>query len=209
MPNEESPNQPPPLIDYNLFTTDRALHQAVAREGAAWACRQLEEYGRKLGTAEVMDWGVQANEYPPVLRTHDRFGNRRDEVEFHPAWHNLMRLAMQEGIHNSPWVEPRRGAHVARAALAMLASQNEAGHMCPISMTYSAVPVLRRDDAAANEWFPRLRSTSYDPTFRPAAEKWGVLIGMGMTEKQGGSDVRANTTRAEPIGDREYSLHGH
>jgi putative acyl-CoA dehydrogenase len=205
----EALNQPPPLVDYNLFASDRILRQAVAREGAGWACAQLNEFGRKLGSAEAMEWGVLANEYPPVLRTHDRFGNRRDEVEFHPAWHGLMRLAMTEGIHNSPWVEPRRGAHVARAALAMLASQNEAGHMCPISMTYSAVPVLRHDETAAAEWFPRMRSTTYDPAFRPASEKQGVLIGMGMTEKQGGSDVRANSTRAEPIGGREYRIEGH
>jgi putative acyl-CoA dehydrogenase len=133
--SEEVPNQPPPLVDYNLFSTDRALRDAVAREGAGWACAELEEYGRRAGSAEAIEWGVLANESPPVLRTHDRSGNRRDEVEFHPAWHHLMRLAVEAGIHNLPWAQPRPGAHAARAALAMLAAQNEAGHVCPISMT--------------------------------------------------------------------------
>jgi putative acyl-CoA dehydrogenase len=209
MPGNQSPNQPPPLVDYNLFTTDRVLRAAVTREGAGWACAQLEEHGRKLGSAEVMEWGVLANEYPPVLRTHDRYGNRRDEVEFHPAWHELMRLAVGQRIHNLPWVDTRSGAHAARAALALLASQNEAGHICPISMTYSAVPVLRHDEMAAREWIPRMQSACYDPAFRPAAEKQGVLLGIGMTEKQGGSDVRANTTRAEPAGHGEYRVEGH
>ena len=123
-------------------------------------------------------------------------------MEFHPAWHHLMRLAVEYGIHNLPWADPRPGAHVARAALAMLASENEAGHICPISMTYAAVPVLTQDAALAAEWNPRIFSRQYDPSFRPAPEKHGVLIGMAMTEKQGGSDVRANTTRAEPIRER-------
>ncbi len=193
-------NQPPPLVDYNLFTTDRALRTAVAREGAGWACAQLEEFARKMGSAEAIEWGTQANEYPPVLRTHDRFGNRRDEVEFHPAWHNVMRTSIAAGIHNLPWIDERPGAHAARAALAMLASQNEAGHVCPLSMTYSAVPVLRHHAEIFKEWHPRLRSLDYSNV---------ALIGMAMTEKQGGSDVRANTTRAEPIHGDEYLLHGH
>jgi putative acyl-CoA dehydrogenase len=178
----------------------------------AKARAQLEEYGGKLGTAEVIEWGILANEHPPVLHTHDRYGHRRDEVEFHPAWHSLMRLAVERGIHNLPWACPRPGAHVARAALAMLASENEAGHVCPISMTYSSVPVLRRAGAIAEEWEPRIHSMKYDPRFRPAAEKTGALVGMAMTEKQGGSDVRANTTRAERLGDGgngEYSIDGH
>ncbi|HYW41824.1 MAG TPA: isovaleryl-CoA dehydrogenase [Bryobacteraceae bacterium] len=206
---ETALNQPRPLADYNLFSTDRALREAVAREGAGWACAQLEEFGRAVGTAEAIEWGRLANEYPPVLRTHDRYGNRRDEVEFHPAWHRLMRLAVEHGIHCLPWAQSRPGAHVARGALAMLASQNEAGHVCPISMTYAAAPVLRHDDTVARDWIPRICSTRYDPSFRPAPHKDGALVGMAMTEKQGGSDVRANTTRAEPIGDREYLLDGH
>jgi putative acyl-CoA dehydrogenase len=212
--NHEVLNQPPPLVDHNLFTSDRALREAVAREGGGWACATLEELGRRMGTAEVMEWAALANEFPPVLYTHDRYGRRRDEVQFHPAWHNLMRLAVEHGIHNLPWVhsrekQPRPGAHVARAALAMLALENEAGHVCPISMTYSAVPVLRLNPALAAEWEPRIHATCYDPSFRPAPEKSGVLVGMAMTEKQGGSDVRANITRAEPAGDGAYRLEGH
>ena len=202
-------NQPPPLVNYNLFTTDRALYAAVAREGAGWACAELEEFGRIVGTAELIEWGRLANEYPPVLHTHDRYGNRRDEVTFHPAWHHLMRLAVAHGMHHLPWADPRPGAHVARAALAMLASQNEAGHVCPISMTYAAVPVLRRAPTLASEWEPRICSRSYDPSFQPAEKKTGALVGMAMTEKQGGSDVRSNTSRAEPIGGGEYRIEGH
>ena len=206
---DEVLNQPPPLADCNLFSTDPVLQDAVAREGAGWACGRLAEYGRLAGSSEAIEWGVLSNEYPPVLQTHDRYGNRRDTVEFHPAWHNLMRLAVEYGIHSLPWSDPRPGAHVARAAMAMLASENEAGHICPISMTYAAVPVLTQDAALAAEWNPRIFSRQYDPSFRPAAEKHGVLIGMAMTEKQGGSDVRANTTRAEPLREREYLLQGH
>ena len=202
-------NQPPPLQDYNLFASDRVLREAVAREGAGWACGELEEFGGVVGSAEAMEWAVQANENPPVLHTHDRFGHRRDEVTYHPAWHQLMRLAVAHGLHNLPWAQPRPGAHAARAALVFLALQNEAGHVCPISMTYSAVPVLRLDTALAAEWEPRVHSRNYDPSFRPAPEKSGVLIGMAMTEKQGGSDVRANITRADPIGEDAYLLEGH
>ncbi len=213
--NHDVLNQPPPLANYNLFSSDRALRSAVAREGAGWACAMLEEFGGKVGSAEVIEWGVLANQHTPVLHTHDRYGNRRDEVEFHPAWHNLMRMAVENGIHNLPWAREsstgdRVGGHVARAAMAMIASQNEAGHMCPISMTYSAMPVLRRDTALAAEWSPRILSNNYDASFRPAQEKSGALIGMAMTEKQGGSDVRANTTRAERINaDGEYVIDGH
>ncbi len=207
--NQEVLNQPPPLAEYNLFTSDRPLREAVAREGAGWACAKLENFGRTLGTAEVMEWATLANEYPPVLRTHDRYGHRRDEVEFHPAWHNLMRLAVEQGIHNLPWASPQAGAHVARAAMAILASENEAGHMCPISMTYSAAPVLRQHESIAREWLPRICTDTYDPGFRAAALKHGALVGMAMTEKQGGSDVRANITRAEPLGGEAYALYGH
>jgi putative acyl-CoA dehydrogenase len=205
----EALNQPPPLVDYNFFSSDRVLRDAAAREGAGWACAQLEAFGHTVGSAQAMEWGALANEYPPVLRTHDRYGRRRDEVEFHPAWHNLMRLAVEQGIHNLPWAAPPPGAHVARAALAMLASENEAGHMCPISMTYSAAPVLRQHPGVAAEWLPRICSNRYDPRFRAPACKDGALVGMAMTEKQGGSDVRANVTRAEPLGNGEYALEGH
>jgi len=202
-------NQPPPLVDYNLFTCDRVLADALDREGAAWAHNQLEEFGSLAGSEEAIRRGFQANEFPPILRTHDRFGHRIDEVEFHPAWHELMRLSVQHGLANLPWADPKPGAHVARAALMLLASQNEAGHTCPVSMTYSAMPALRQQPDLAREWEPRILSTKYDSRSRPAGEKSGALIGMAMTEKQGGSDVRANTTVAEPIGAGEYLITGH
>jgi putative acyl-CoA dehydrogenase len=225
-------NQVPPLTGYNLFLSDRTLVQAVEREGAGWAREQISELGRFLGSEEAQRWGFDANENKPVLHTHDRFGNRRDEVVFHPAWHSLMRTSVENRLHCLPWeqqarhgdtesrrkAEPegpasktaRKGAHVARAALMMLTSQNEAGHTCPISMTFSAVAALRAEPELAREWEPRILSSTYDPRFSPAQEKSGVLLGMGMTEKQGGSDVRANTTRAERIGGaREYLITGH
>ena len=206
-------NQPAPLVDYNLFACDRVLASALEREGAAWAAPRLEEFGRLVGTEEAIRWGFQANENPPVLHTHDRFGHRVDEVEFHPAWHELMRLAIKHGLASLPWSEPTRGGHVARAALMMLASQNEAGHTCPVSMTYSSVPALRKQPDLAREWERHILSTRYDPRFRPLSEKSGALIGMAMTEKQGGSDVRANITLAESIEGgqtrSEYLITGH
>ncbi|HEX4603590.1 MAG TPA: isovaleryl-CoA dehydrogenase [Candidatus Angelobacter sp.] len=208
-------NQAPPLTGYNLFLADPTLMRAVERAGAGWAREQISELGRFLGTEEAQRWGFEANENKPVLHTHDRFGNRRDEVVFHPAWHSLMRTSVENRLHSLPWEhlpweQKRTGAHVARAALMMLTSQNEAGHTCPISMTFSAVAALRAEPALAREWEPRILSATYDPRFAPAKEKSGVLLGMGMTEKQGGSDVRANTTQAERIGaSREYLITGH
>ncbi|HJY85698.1 MAG TPA: hypothetical protein VKE24_02570, partial [Candidatus Acidoferrales bacterium] len=183
-------NQVPPLTGYNLFLSDKTLAEAVRREGADWAEEEIAELGRRLGTEEVQRWGFDANENKPVLHTHDRFGNRRDEVIFHPGWHNLMRTSVEHRLHSLPWLAKRPGAQVARAALMMLASQNEAGHTCPISMTFSSVAALRTEPEVAQEWEPRILSSEYDPSFRPAQEKSGVLIGMAMTEKQGGSDVR-------------------
>ena len=206
-------NQPPALTDYNLFTSDRVLSEAVNREGASWAQSRLEDFGRLMGGEDLIRAGFQANENPPALKTHDRFGHRIDEVEFHPAWHLVMRYSIEHALHNLPWTNPQPGAHVARAALMFLASQNEAGHTCPVSMTYSAVPALRKQADLASEWEPCLASTTYDPSCRPATQKSGALIGMAMTEKQGGSDVRANTTIAEPVdGGRaggEYRITGH
>lgn len=203
-------NQPPPLVNCNLYLTDAALVEAVQREGADWAEQQLTALGKFLGTEEAQRWGFDANEHEPVLYTHDRFGNRRDEVEFHPSWHNLMRVSIENRLHSLPWVEARRSAHVARAALLLLTAQNELGHTCPISMTFSAVAALRADAELTAEWEARILSPSYDPRFLPASEKSCVLVGMGMTEKQGGSDVRANTTRAERLGNsREYVITGH
>jgi putative acyl-CoA dehydrogenase len=212
-PSDAVPNQVPPLTDYNLFLSDHTLVQAMEREGAGWAHGQISELGRLLGAPEAQRWGFEANENKPVLHTHDRVGNRRDEVVFHPSWHSLMRTSVENRLHCLPWEKPltaRGGTHVARAALMMLTVQNEAGHTCPISMTFSAVAALRAEPELAREWEPRILSSAYDPQFVPAQQKSGVLLGMGMTEKQGGSDVRANTTRAERIGgSREYLITGH
>jgi putative acyl-CoA dehydrogenase len=201
-------NQPPPLVDYNVFETDRTLVQAVRREGASWAEDRLLRFGAITGSEQAARWGFQANENPPVLKAHDRYGNRIDEVEFHPAWHELMRLAIANELHSLPWTDPREGAHVARAALMMIAAQNEAGHGCPVSMTYSSIPALRGDPDVARRWEARILSTAYDSGSRPAWDKTGVTIGMAMTERQGGSDVRANTTRAERVSAAEYVITG-
>ena len=202
-------NQAPPLVDYNLFKTDNVLVEALEREGAGWARAHLEEFGRLTGTEEAIRWGFQANENPPVLHTHDRFGHRIDEVEFHPAWHSVMRLSIEHGLASLPWTEPKQGAHVARAALMLIASENEAGHTCPISMTYAVVPALRKQPDLAREWEPHIHRLKYDPRARPVSEKAGALMGMAMTEKQGGSDVRSNTTLAETTGGGAYLLTGH
>ncbi|HET9623826.1 MAG TPA: isovaleryl-CoA dehydrogenase [Kofleriaceae bacterium] len=207
-------NQAAPLVDYNPFEADRALVEAVRREGGGWGEDRLRELGRVLGSAEVQAWGVQANQSPPVLRTHDRYGHRIDEVEFHPAWHQLIELSCRYGIHSGPWRDPQPGAHVVRAAMMLLASANEYGHLCPVSMTYSVVPALRKQPELYAAWEPKLLTTAYDKRFMPASGKTGVLLGMAMTEKQGGSDVRANTTQATPAGEAtgpgaEYLITGH
>ena len=203
-------NQTPILTGYNLFVTDAALVAAVQRGDAAWAHEDIAEFGRLLGTEEAQRWGVEANENPPVLHTHDRNGDRRDEVLFHPSWHELMRTSIGHRLHSLPWLEKRKGAQLARAALMMLAVQNEAGHTCPVSMTFSGLAALQAEPALAKQWGPQIVSSNYDPAFAPPDRKNGVLLGMGMTEKQGGSDVRANVTRAERIGaSREYLITGH
>ncbi len=214
-PAQEVLNQAPPLTGYNLFAGDKTLMQAIERAGADWANRQLGELGEILGSEQVQRWGFEANENEPVLHTHDRYGNRRDEVVFHPSWHNLMRTSVEHGLHNLPWIEmkgpgKRKGAQMVRAALMMMTAQNEAGHTCPISMTFSGMAALHAGPDLAREWEEKLLSPIYDPRFLPMQEKKGVLMGMGMTEKQGGSDVRANTTQAEPLGGRrEYLITGH
>ena len=208
MATHEVFNQSPPLLDHNPFAENRILAEAVTREDAAWALPMLEKYALRMGSAEVQRWGVLANEHTPLLRSHDRQGNRIDEVEFHPAWHDLMRLSTSFGAHNLPWREPRPGAHVARAALLALGSEVDFGHGCPVSMTYASVPALRANPSLLAEWLPRIVSTEYDPRLLPASQKRGALIGMAMTEKQGGSDVRASTTRAVRDGSA-FRLTGH
>src|SRR5215208_8162601 len=209
----EVSNQAPPLVDYNVFEADTVMQEAVKREGADWATDKISEVGEIAGRGDVIELGRLANENPPKLRTHDRYGNRVDIPEFHPSWHELMRLGISHELHSLPWREPQPGAHVARAAAFMCFSQAEAGVGCPISMTYSVVPALRKQPELAEEWEPRILSDVYDPRQIAAAEKEGSLFGMGMTEKQGGSDVRANTTIGRPINGGgpggEYEITGH
>ncbi|MCS7101796.1 MAG: isovaleryl-CoA dehydrogenase [Burkholderiaceae bacterium] len=211
-------NQSTPFVDRNVYAADPALQQAVAYFGARRAEAELHALGARVGSAEVQEWARLANAYPPVLRTHDRFGHRIDEVEFHPAWHELMRLMIHAGVHADPWVEGEPGAQVVRAAKYLLFSQAENGAQCPVTMTYAVVPVMQRfaraQDAIARDWLPKILSREYDPASRPVWAKRGALLGMGMTEKQGGSDVRANTSFAEPTAEeddwgRRWRLTGH
>jgi len=206
-------NQPAALGDYNVFEADRPLREAVRREGAEWAEERIAAVGALAGSVRARELGALANENPPRLRTHDRFGHRVDEVEFHPAWDELLGEAVGHELHSAPWKDPRPGAHVARGAAFACMGQAEAGIGCPISMTYSVIPALRTQPDLAAEWEPRFLSDRYDPANRPAPEKPGALAGMGMTEKQGGTDVRANTTLARPVNGggagAEYELTGH
>ena len=212
-PTREVANQSSDLVDYNLFTTNPALVDALAREGSASDHDRIAALGERLGSAEMFALGDTANRYRPVLKLFDRFGARRDEVEFHPAWHELMRRLVGEGLHTGPWSEPASAAHVTRAAGYMLWAEVENGTQCPATMTYGVVPTLARQPEDFGEWLPLLLSREYDPRFTPARDKKGALMGMGMTEKQGGSDVRSNTTRAVPTAARgpglEYRLTGH
>jgi putative acyl-CoA dehydrogenase len=200
-------------LDSNLYQEDTALREALHREGAAWADAAMTGFGALAGSAAQIERGHLANRHPPELDTHDRFGRRIDLVRFHPAYHELMRSAVEAGLHGSPWREPRPGTHVARAARLYLQSQVEAGHICPITMTYAAVPALRSTPALAAAWEPQITAPVYDPRNVPHTQKAGLTIGMAMTEKQGGSDVRANTTQAHAIGregpGKAYELVGH
>jgi putative acyl-CoA dehydrogenase len=202
-------NQPPPLEPYNLFGSDAVLREAVAREGAGWADKELSALGATLGRPETVQAGFDANKYPPVLRTLDRYGHRLDEVDFHPAWHTLLGLAVKAGLHSSPWAEPKAAAHVARAGGTYMLTQIESGVYCPLAMTYGSVPTLRHAPDIAKHWLPKIFGRDYDRRFVPVKEKSAALLGMGMTENQGGSDLRTNTTRAEPAGDGTFRLHGH
>jgi putative acyl-CoA dehydrogenase len=189
-------NQVPPLVGHDT-AADPALLAGVAREGAAWALAEIHALGRRAGTEQAQDWGRLAERYPPRLLTHDRYGHRVDEVEYVPAYHDLMRTAVEHGLHAAPWADDRPGAHVARAA--KFAVWNvDAGHGCPISMTYAVVPALRANPALAAAFEPLLTAREYDPGLRDPRTKRGLIAGMSMTEKQGGSDVRANTTTATP-----------
>jgi putative acyl-CoA dehydrogenase len=203
----EVTNQVPPMGDVDLFSTNVPLVEALEREGGGWARERCVEAGRVWGGECAQTWGRQANEFPPKLVTHDRYGNRIDEVEFHPAYHQLMAQASRHELHALPWNHPDENAHVARAAMYMCSGQADAGHGCSITMTFAAVPTLRHAPELYDEWVPRFTAPEYDPVLRLG--KTSAKCGMAMTEKQGGSDVRANTTTAQPIGDDEYLLTGH
>ncbi|MFG2470558.1 DNA alkylation response protein [Streptomyces canus] len=202
-------NQPPPLSPYDA-SDDPVLLEGLRREGAGWAEEGIRRLGLRAGSAEAQEWADQANRHEPVLRTHDRYGNRVDEVDFHPSWHHLMRTAVAEGLAGTPWSEDRPGAHVARTAGGLVWGHTDAGHGCPTSMTYAAIPALRKEPELAKVYEPLLTGREYEPELRVPAEKRGLLAGMGMTEKQGGSDVRTNTTVATPTAESGvYTLRGH
>ncbi len=206
-------NQSSPLVDYNAYEGDRALRDAVHRHGGGWAEDALVAHGARTGSAEVIEWGFLANAFPPRFESHDRQGHRVDRVHYHESYHRLMTMGLELGLHSSPWAEPRAGAHVARAALYYLQAQVEAGHGCPLTMTFASVPTLHLTRSVAEEWLPKVLACGYDPRNVPAEEKQAVTFGMGMTEKQGGSDVRSNTTRAVALGaggpGELYELVGH
>jgi putative acyl-CoA dehydrogenase len=206
-------NQAPPLEGVDVFASNLPLVEATRREGAGWACERASELGTIVGGEPQQQWGRLANENKPILRTHDRYGNRIDEVEFHPAWHKLMKLGVEHELHSLPWTSSQPAPHAARAALYMTAMQAEAGFACPITMTFAVLPALRAQPELLVEWGPLVTATSYDPRLVPAREKGSAIAGMGMTEKQGGSDVKANTSVARPVGGggpgAEYLLSGH
>ncbi|SNS74901.1 acyl-CoA dehydrogenase family protein [Pseudomonas segetis] len=205
-------NQVPPLDGANLYRVDLPLQEWNRRFGGAWAEDRLHSYGALTG-GPLMAAGFLANEQKPVFKSHDRYGHRIDLVEFHPAYHELMGAAIKHGLPSSPWIDPRSGAHVARASLSYLHSQAEAGSGCPLTMTYASVPAIKLQPDIAEIWLPKILSTEYDPRNLPIEQKTGATIGMAMTEKQGGTDVRANTTRAHPVGipgpGQAYELVGH
>lgn len=203
-------NQPTAYGGYNFFERDVALRQALARESAGWAAPRLAAFAQELGDADMLRHGYLANRHAPELQTHDNFGHRINEIHLHPSWHELMRTARRHQVHSLPWTDAQTGSHVARAGMSMLMAQVESGALCPLHMTYAGVPVLRSNPQLAAQWEPLLTSTGYDPRYRPAAQKGAALIGMAMTEKQGGSDLRANTTVAQPTAEPGvYAITGH
>ncbi len=211
----EVENQPHGLVNYNIYGEDKALQEAVAAHNGSWGEAELMALGARLGTEEVVEWGFQANAFlnKPVLHTHNRYGARIDEVSFHPSYHNLHKLSVENGLHSTPWREPKPGAHVVRAAKNFLMSQVDTGHLCPVTMTMAAIPSLKHQPDLYEKWAPKIMAYHYDPRNVHHDEKKGVTIGMAMTEKQGGSDVRANSTRALPKADggpgQEYLISGH
>ena len=208
----EVTNQAPPIAPLNLFTSDVVLQEAAEREGAGWAADRLHATGEAWGSEQVQEWARQANENPPKLTVVDRFGHRLDEVDFHPAWHELMRLSSESGLNSLPWTADRP-AHAVRSAAGLMSGQVEAGHGCPMTMTFAVIPALRMQPEIAAEWEPLLTAAAYDPRLVAPGQKGSAKAGMGMTEKQGGSDVRANTTTATPVNGggagAEYLLRGH
>lgn len=206
-------NQPSPLENINLYSQDKILKDMVELGKAQWAEQDLHNFGALTGSKNVIEWGFQANDNKPELRTHNRNGLRVDEVTFHPAYHQLMTQAISNGLHASPWLTPQPGAHVHRAAKTFMQTQIEAGHGCPITMTFACLPTLLKQKNIADIWVPLVTSLTYSPENKPYYEKEGVTIGMGMTEKQGGSDVRANTTTAQPLNaagaGQIYEITGH
>lgn len=208
----EVTNQPPSLDGANLYRIDLPLQQWSRHFGAGWAQDRIDAYGALAG-GPLMAAGFLANQHKPQFHSHDRYGHRIDLVEFHPAYHDLMRTAIEHGLPSLPWTEPRQGAHVARASMTYLHSQAEAGSGCPLTMTFAAVPALKLQPELAQYWLPKVLATEYDPRNIGDRHKVGVTLGMAMTEKQGGTDVRANTTRAYPVGapgpGQAYELVGH
>ncbi|TLX60718.1 DNA alkylation response protein [Stutzerimonas nosocomialis] len=208
----EVTNQPPPFEGINLYRLDLPLQDWITRQGGGWAEARLDAYGALAG-GPLLEAGVLANQNKPLLRSHDRYGHRIDQVDFHPAYHQLMAAAIEHGIPSLPWSEPGPGAHVARAGLMYLHNQADAGTSCPLTMTFASVPAIRLQPEIAEQWLPKILARTYDPANRPLAQKAGATIGMAMTEKQGGTDVRANTTRAYPVGapgpGQAYELVGH
>ncbi|WP_406491943.1 acyl-CoA dehydrogenase family protein [Streptomyces sp. NBC_00846] len=212
-PTHEVTNQAPPRKDLDEYGTNLPLTEAVRAFGAAWHEKELHEIGTLVGSERFQIDVELAHTSPPVLRTHDRYGNRVDEIDFHPAYHEVIGAAVNRGTHTAGWADPKPGAAVARAASFMLFAQIEPGHACPMSMSHAVVPVLQRDPDVGRDWLPGLLSRSYDPRLIAPGRKSGLTFGMGMTEKQGGSDVRANTTRAVPLASgpegRAHLLTGH
>nr|WP_010131252.1 acyl-CoA dehydrogenase family protein [Microbulbifer agarilyticus] len=205
-------NQPEALQGHNLYAGDNALKEAVIRFGGHWGEDDLQRYGEICGRPEWIERGFQANAHKPEFEPHDRVGNRIDQVNYHPAYHQLMQLAKSEGLHSSPWTHPQPGAHIVRAAKYYLHSQLESGHCCPVTMTFACLPALQKNPVVAANWLPKITAQSYDHSNRPYLEKPALTIGMGMTEKQGGSDVRSNTSQAQPTPGEAaglYTIRGH